>query len=61
MTCWPMMTFSPINLFNAPKRFAICKHDNWMMLYSMNQMWCYGKSCNEKRYINNGIKIEHQR
>ncbi len=56
-----MISFDPINLLNVPKQFAICKHDNWMMLYSRNEMWCYGKHCNEKRYIDNGIKIEHQR
>jgi|APFre7841882654_1041346.scaffolds.fasta_scaffold03338_12 hypothetical protein len=56
-----MISFAPINLHNVPKRFKKCKHKYWMMLYSMNQMWCYGKNCGEKRYINNGIKIEHQR
>jgi hypothetical protein len=56
-----MITFGPVNLFNVPKKFKKCEHDNWMMLYSMNQKWCYGKNCGEKRYINNGLKIEHQR
>lgn len=58
---WTMINFGPVNLFNVPKRFKKCEHDNWMMLYSMNQKWCYGKNCGEKRYINNGLKIEHQR
>jgi hypothetical protein len=29
------MRFPPINLFSAPKQIAICKHTNWMMLYSL--------------------------
>ena len=37
MTCWADMTFDPINLYNAPARAEPCEHDNWMMLYSMNQ------------------------
>jgi hypothetical protein len=51
------MRFPPINLFSAPKQIAICKHTNWMMLYSLKQKWCYGKNCNEKRYIDNDMPV----
>jgi hypothetical protein len=58
MTCWPLMNFQPINLFNAPVRFAHCKHTHWATYVSWKKRTCV--DCGLERPLYD-IEIQHQR
>lgn len=58
MTCWPMMKFDPINLFNAPVMYKECKHTHWATYVSWKKHECIDCGLEKPLYE---IEIKHQR
>ena len=58
MTCWPMMTFSPINLYNAPARVVPCEHTHWATYVSWKKHQCIDCGLEKPLYE---LEIQHQR
>lgn len=58
MTCWPMMKFDPVNLFNAPVMYKKCKHTHWATYVSWKKHRCVDCGLEKPLYE---IEIKHQR
>lgn len=58
MTCWPMINFGPVNLFNAPVRYKKCDHTHWAIYVSWKKLTCVDCGLEKPLYE---IEIKHQR
>ena len=58
MTCWPDMTFDPINLLNAPASLEPCEHQDWATYVSWRKHQCIDCGLEKPLY---DIEIKHQR